>query len=270
MGSLMAARLAGAGHDLTVWNRTAARTAPLVEAGAAAAGTPAEAVGGVDLVITMLTGPQAVDEVFFGPAGAAEALANGNLVVEMSTIGPKAVAALRDRLPEGVRLVDAPVKGSLPAARSGELGIYAGGSDSDVAAAEDVLGVLGKVQHVGPLGTGAAVKLLVNIVLGTSFVMVGETLALADELGLDTELALSALEGTVVSPLIPRVRAKLAEPGATQFSLGLAEKDLRLVLEAGGAPNGVVAGAQEQLAAAMRDNLGDSDISAVLRHLRGR
>lgn len=270
MGSLMAARLVAAGHDLTVWNRTAARTAPLAEAGAHTADTPAEAVAGADLVITMLTGPEAVDEVFFGTGGAAEGLADGTLVVEMSTIGPKAVAALREQLSDGVRLVDAPVKGSLPAAGSGELGILAGGSGEDLAAAEDVLAVLGKVKHLGPLGTGASVKLLVNIVLGASFVMVGETLALADELGLNTELALTALEDTAVSPLVPRVRAKLAKPGVTQFALGLAEKDLRLVLEAGGLSNGVVAGARERLAAAMRDGLGDNDVSAVVGHLRSK
>lgn len=120
----------------------------------------------------------------------------------MSTIGPKAVAALRERLSDSVRLIDAPVKGSLPAASSGELD---------------------KGKHLGPLGTGASAKLLVNI---------------------------------VVSSLVPRVRAKPAQPGVTQFALRLAEKDLRLVLEAGGLPNGVVAGARERLAAATRDGLG--------------
>jgi 3-hydroxyisobutyrate dehydrogenase len=270
MGALMAARLLDAGHELTVWNRTAARTAPLVEAGASTAETPAKAVAGAEVVISMLTGPEAVADVYFGESGAAEGLAGGVLVVEMSTIGPKAVASLHEGLPEGVRLIDAPVKGSLPAAQSGELGIFAGGSDEDLAAAGEVLGVLGKVKHVGPVGAGASVKLLVNIVLGASFVMVGEALALSDELGLDTELALTALEGTVVSPLMPRVRKKLDDPGATQFSLGLAEKDLRLVLDAGGVAGGVVEGARQRLAAALADGLGDSDISAVLGHLRGK
>ncbi|MET1072378.1 MAG: NAD(P)-dependent oxidoreductase [Umezawaea sp.] len=270
MGALMAARLVEAGHELTVWNRTASRTSPLVEAGARAAGTPAEAVAGAEVVISMLTGPEAVDAVFFGENGAAGGLPTGALVIDMSTIGPKAVASLLAKLPEGARLVDAPVKGSLPAAESGELGIFAGGSEEDIAAAGEVLGLLGKVKHVGPVGAGASVKLLVNIVLGASFVMVGEAIALADELGLDTELALTALEGTVVSPLMPRVRKKLDDPGATQFSLGLAEKDLRLVLDEGGVPDGVVAGARHRLAAALEDGLGDNDISAVLGHLRGK
>lgn len=83
-------------------------------------------------------------------------------------------------------------------------------------------------------------------------------------------LVLTALEDTVVSSLVPRVRAKLAQPGVTQFALRLAEKDLRLVLESGGLPNGVVAGARERLAPAMRDGLGDDDISAVLGHVRSK
>ncbi|WP_030466406.1 NAD(P)-dependent oxidoreductase [Lentzea aerocolonigenes] len=267
MGALMATRLVAAGHDLTVWNRTADKTAPLVEAGATAAGTPAEAVAGAELVISMLFGPDAVREVY---ANAVEALKPGTIVVEMSTIGPQAVAELKETLPDGVRLIDAPVKGSLPAASSGELGIYAGAADADLADAADVLAVLGKVKHVGPTGAGASVKLLVNLVLGSSFVMVAEALALADSLGVETDAALTALEGTAVGSLIPRVRAKLENPGSTQFSLGLAEKDLRLVLDAGGVANGVAAGAQEKLAAAAADGLAENDISAVLNHVRGK
>ncbi|MFS8097173.1 NAD(P)-dependent oxidoreductase [Lentzea alba] len=267
MGSLMAARLVAAGHDLAVWNRTAERTAPLVEAGATAAGSPAEAVAGAELVISMLFGPEAVEEVY---ADAAEALKPGTIVVEMSTIGPDALAALKNALPDGVRLIDAPVKGSLPAASSGELGIYVGAEDADLAEAAEVLGVLGKVKHVGGPGAGASVKLLVNLVLGSWFVMVAEALALADKLGVETDAALTALEGTAVGSLVPRVRAKLENPGSTQFSLGLAEKDLRLVLDAGGVAGGVAAGAQEKFAAAVADGLAENDISAVLNHVRGK
>jgi len=268
MGSLMAARLVAAGNDVTAWNRTAARTAPLAEAGAQTADTPGKAVQGADFVLSMLTGPEAVGEVFGGDEGAASGLGGETVVVEMSTIGPDAVAALRERLPDGVRLVDAPVKGSLPAAKSGELAILAGGSAEDVAVAAPVLTTLGKVRHVGPLGAGASVKLLLNLVLGVSYVMVGEALALGDRLGVDTDLALDLLGDTVISPLIPHVRDKLANPGDTLFSLGLAEKDLRLVLEAGGVPDGVVAGARDRYAAAARDGLADENATAILNHLR--
>lgn len=268
MGSLMAARLVAANHEVTVWNRTADRTLPLAESGARTADTPAKAVASASVVISMLTGPEAVDDVYFRDGEAAAAVRDDALVIEMSTIGPAAVAALRAGLPDGARLVDAPVKGSLPAARSGELVILAGGSPDDVAAATEVLDALGKTRHVGPLGAGASLKLLVNLVLGSSYVMVAETLALADRLGVDTDLTLGLLEETVISPLIPSVRAKLADPGSTLFSLGLAEKDLRLVLEAGGVPDGVAAGARDRLGAAVRDGLAEENISAILNYLR--
>lgn len=161
------------------------------------------------------------------------------------------------------------MQGSLPRAQAGELKILAGGVEQDLAAVRGVLGVLGSVQHVGPLGSGAATKLVVNIALAASFVMVGEALALADRLGLDTDAALDALTGTVVAPLIPRVRERLADPAApTQFALALADKDLGLALDAGAVPDGVIAGARSRLAASRQAGLGDQDISAVLGYLR--
>jgi 3-hydroxyisobutyrate dehydrogenase len=263
----MAGRLIAAGHDVVVWNRTLSRTEPLEQAGGRVADSPAAAVADAEIVITMLTGPDAVVSVL---TAAAPGIRDGAVVVEMSTIGPKAVRQLRDLLPADVGLIDAPVKGSLPAAEKGELGIYVGGSDEHYQVCQAVLAELGKPRHLGPLGTGAQVKLVVNIALGSAFVLVAEAIQLADTLGLDVELALTALEGTAVSSLMPRVRAKLDNPGDTQFALGLAEKDLRLVIEEGVGSGGVVAGARAQLAAAMDAGLADADISSILGHLRAR
>ena len=193
----------------------------------------------------------------------------------MSTIGPTALAGLRAKLRPSVHLVDAPVKGSVPAATAGELEIYLGGDDADAAACAEPLGVLGHVTHVGPLGTGAAVKLLVNCVTITSFALVGEVLALADRLGVGTPAALDALAGTAIAPLVGRIRARLADPDApTEFALYLAEKDLTLALDhsavdrgagdggvagggaaGGGTGGGVIGGAHELLVAAQRDGL---------------
>jgi 3-hydroxyisobutyrate dehydrogenase-like beta-hydroxyacid dehydrogenase len=266
MGALMAARLVAAGHDLTVWNRTASRTAPLVEAGAAAAATPAEAVEGAEIVITMLADPTAVTEVL---AAAGPALAPGTVLVEMSTVGPDAVRALRALLPESVRLVDAPVQGSLPQARAGELKIVAGGDEKDIAAVSEPLSVLGTVNHVGPVGAGAAAKLVINTVTVSSMVLIGEALALADRLGLETGTALDALAGTAVGPMVNRVRDRLATPDApTQFALGLAEKDLGLVLDAGADADGVIGGARARMAAGKDHGLADRDFSAVVGYLR--
>ena len=130
MGTAIGRRVREAGHPLTVWNRTAARTTALVDAGAEAARTPVEAVRDADVVITMLTDAAAVRDALV-ESGAASALRPGATVVEMSTIGPQAVADLAGLLP-GVPLVDAPVAGSAGAAESGRLVVLAGGEATAV------------------------------------------------------------------------------------------------------------------------------------------
>ena len=119
MGAPMAARLLGAGHEVTVWNRTAERARPLVVQGASEASTPARAAVGADVVITMLADPHALEAVVFGDNGLAAALAPGQLYVDMSTVGLDAVRSAAERLPRGVTMVDAPVRGSIPQATSG-------------------------------------------------------------------------------------------------------------------------------------------------------
>jgi 3-hydroxyisobutyrate dehydrogenase len=113
----MAARLVAAGHDVAVWNRTATRTAPLVEQGARTAGSPALAADGAEAAITMLASPEALEEVVFGPDGLSSGLAGGTALIEMSTVGPDAVRGTANRLPTGVGLLDAPVLGSVPQQR---------------------------------------------------------------------------------------------------------------------------------------------------------
>ncbi|HEX6357937.1 NAD(P)-dependent oxidoreductase [Actinophytocola sp.] len=269
MGGLMAERLVSHGYQVSVWNRTKSKTEPLVSAGATAADTPADAVAECDFVITMLTGPDAVRDVLFGAGGAASAMRAGAVLIEMSTITPDTVAEIRAGLPAGTGLLDAPVKGSLPAASSGTLQILTGGDEKDVAAAADVLAVLGTVNHVGPSGAGSAAKLLVNIALCSSFVVFGEALALGDRLGLPTEVSLEALSTTVLGGVVPGVRGELDEPDApTRFSLSLAEKDLGLALAAGCVPDGAVAGARARLAAALAAGYGEKNLASVVRHLR--
>ena len=116
MGSRMSRRLLEAGHTLTVWNRTAERTAPLAELGAAVAVSPAEAAAEADVVITMLASPDALEEVVFGEEGLAQGLHAGQILMDMSTVGPDADGSVAARLPQSVSMVDAPVRGSLPEA----------------------------------------------------------------------------------------------------------------------------------------------------------
>src|SRR6266852_1280359 len=114
MGRPMASRLVCAGHDVIVWNRTADRTAPLAQEGAAVAPSPAKAAAGADFVITMLAAPEALEQVLFGTAGLASALSPGQVLIDMSTVGPDEVRSVAARLPKAASLVDAPVRGSVP------------------------------------------------------------------------------------------------------------------------------------------------------------
>lgn len=215
MGAAIACRLLGAGHRVTVWNRTVEKTEPLVAAGACAGSTPAEAAVGAEIVITMLTDASAVRDVVSRLAPRP-----GVTLVDMSTIGPAAVRALR--LPAGVGLVDAPVLGSVAAAAAGKLTVLAGG---DVDQVRPVLEVLGTVRRCGPLGSGAALKLVANTALIAGLSALADTLSVARALGVDAEVALSVVANGALSGAVARASA-----AGAAFPIGLAAKDLDLVL----------------------------------------
>jgi 3-hydroxyisobutyrate dehydrogenase-like beta-hydroxyacid dehydrogenase len=225
MGTPMARRLLDAGHPLVVWNRRAARTEPLVAAGARAAASPAEAVEGADVVITMLANGPALESVLFGPDGAARGLRSGACLVEMSTIGPAAVHGLAGRLPEGVGLVDAPVLGSVDKAASGGLTVLVGGECPGEV--EAVLARLGTVRRCGPLGSGAALKLVLNAGMISALAVLDETLRLARALELPAELVRDALAAGPLGRSLERARSRDA-----QFAVASAAKDLDLALAA--------------------------------------
>jgi 3-hydroxyisobutyrate dehydrogenase-like beta-hydroxyacid dehydrogenase len=235
MGTPMAGRLLNAGHDVTVWNRTAQRTALLADAGASVAKSPAEAAVGVEFVITMLATPFALGEVLFGADGLGPALSAGQTLIDMSTVGPDAFRSAAGRLPSGVAAVDAPVRGSIAEATDGRLHIYVGATDDQFEQVQPVLEVFGDVHHVGSAGAGAAMKLMVNTTLAASMVVVGEALALGRALGLDQT---SMLDVLAESPVGTTERAKRTnlETGhyPPSFKLSLAAKDMRLAVDAAG------------------------------------
>lgn len=234
MGSPMAARLLEAGHDVTVWNRTADKAQPLVERGARVADTPAAAATGVEVAITMVTGPGALDQVLFGPHGLAAALELGQVLVDMSTVGPDAVRSAARRLPGGVAMVDAPVRGSVPQATDGTLGILVGATAETLERVRPILELLGSVQHVGGLGAGAAAKLVVNSALGAVIATFGEALSLGEALGLRRTTLLDVLADSAVGAVAQSKRANVESNSyPPRFKLGLALKDLRLATEAG-------------------------------------
>jgi 3-hydroxyisobutyrate dehydrogenase-like beta-hydroxyacid dehydrogenase len=273
MGAPMAGRLLAAGHDVIVWNRSPEKAVSLAERGAKGADSPAEAAVGAEGVLTMLSTPEVVQDVLFRQ-GLADSMGEGSTLIEMSTIGPDAIGGIRDRLPPSVDMLDAPVFGSIDAAESGSLRIVVGGSDEAYERWAPVLQAMGTSLHVGPLGSGAGIKLVNNGSILAMAVAAGEALALADSLGFSQEVALEVLSQTPIGAIIEWKRAQI-ESGhyPPRFKLGLARKDEGLVVEAGrrgGLDLSVARAAEAALQGALDLGWEELDYGSVIAFLRGR
>jgi 3-hydroxyisobutyrate dehydrogenase-like beta-hydroxyacid dehydrogenase len=256
MGSRIARRLLDAGHELTVWNRTAAKAEPL---GVPVAATPAEAAAGAEVVITMVADPPALEAVTEGPEGVAGGAGQGTTMIEMSTVGPAAIKRLRSALT--VPVLDAPVLGSLSEAESGTLSVFVGGEREVFDRHRELLETLGKPIYLGPSGSGAAAKLVANSTLINVIGAVGEALALADALGLSREAAFEVLGTTALAAQAERRRPALeSHEYPPRFPLRLARKDADLIAQLG-LDLRVTKAASSWLAEA---GDGDQDYSAVL------
>lgn len=259
MGTAMARRFLAQGHQVTVWNRTPSRSEELAAEGAVAARSPARAVDGAQLVVTMLSDAAAVTTVLTGPDGAAPHLGTDTVLAQMSTIGTEATAELAAALPPSVRLLDAPVKGSVPQVRDGVLTIFTGGADADIDAAADVLSQLGTIRRCGGIGTGSAVKLVVNAAMISAVAALAEVMGVADSLDVPANLAREVLSETPLAGALKRVDA----PGAA-FPISLAAKDLGLAV-AGRQDAAVLRAVRDRLAEA---GSGDQDVSAIVADVR--
>jgi 3-hydroxyisobutyrate dehydrogenase len=270
MGEPMAAHVARAGHDLTVWNRTPGKASALVSLGAREAPTVADAVRDADVVVTMLFGPDAVREVI---RDVVDAVPGGALVIDASTVGP-AVAREIGALVKarGHRFVDAPVAGSVGPATDGTLGVLAGGDPADYAAAEPLLHLWGdpaKVRHLGPVGSGSAMKLVINLTLGVAMGGVGEALRLAGDLGVDRTAALDVIATGPLGISVNTKRAMLdsGEFRPTGFSLDLMTKDLALAVTAADGDLALTEAALAAARAAIAAGHGEDDYAALAGHI---
>ena len=274
MGTPMARRLLRAGHDLVVWNRSPERTVALAQEGAAVAPSPAQAAAGADFIITMVATPEALDQVLFGTAGLAATLPPGQVVIDMSTVGPDEIRSVSDRLPKAAVLVDAPVRGSVPQATSGHLDIFVGATDEHYDRVRPILESLGSVRHAGGPGSGAAMQLVANLALGAAIVALGEALSLGESLELRRGMLLDALTDSPIGPIVAANRTNV-ESGqfAPTFKLRYAANDLRLVMEAAAARGRDLKQARANRAwldeAAAR-GAGDLDLSAVVATIAER
>ena len=212
MGRGMAARLAAAGHELRVWNRTAARATSLVQNGLGVAGTPAEAAEGAAAVFAMLADDEASRAVWLGPDGALAAMASGATAVECSTLSAAWVAELSAAAAgRKLRYIDCPVTGLPEAAAAGELGLLVGAEVADLDAARPLLDTLGReIIHFGPVGAGTAYKLTVNLMGAVQIAGVAEGLAMARAAGLDPAQVAEALaKGQAASPQVVRTAGRI-------------------------------------------------------------
>lgn len=271
MGSRIARRLLDVGHEVVVWNRTPSRAEPLVAAGAASAASAADAARRAEAVLTVLADPDALEAVTEGPDGIAAGAGGDTTVIEMSTVGPESIRWLASNLSAEAGLLDAPVLGSLGEAESGSLHVFVGGSDDLFERWSPLLSGLGSPIYVGPLGAGASAKLVANATLVGTLTLLGEILALADGLGITREVAFRVLAETPMAAQAERRRVSL-ERGEfpLHFSLALARKDARLIVEAAratGVDARVLVAAAEWFAEADDAGLGDRDYSEVLNRI---
>lgn len=236
MGSGMSMNLLKAGFPLTVWNRTASKMKPLIDAGAVSAGSPREVAERSDIVIDIVTDSPDVEEVLLGPNGVIHGASPGKIVIDMSTISPTVTRRIAAELArKGVKMLDAPVSGGDTGARSGTLSIMVGGEAEDFEECLPIFQTMGKnIVHVGGHGMGQMVKLCNQILVGTNVLAVAEALMFASKAGVDLEKAFVAVSGGAAGSWqltnngVKMMKGDL-EPG---FKVKDYLKDLRLIMEA--------------------------------------
>jgi len=236
MGLPMARNLVTAGFDVRGVNRSPARSAELAAAGGTACSTPAEAVEGADVVITMLPDSPDVEAVLLGEDGVIARAAPGTLLIDMSTIAPAVsralAAAARTR---SIRPLDAPVSGGEAGAIEGKLSIMVGGEAADFAAAADIFAALGTtIVHVGPDGAGQTVKAANQLIVAGNIQLFAEAMVFLDAHGVDLPSAVEVLNGGLAgSTVITRKKANMLDHRfAPGFRIELHHKDLGIVTQA--------------------------------------
>jgi 3-hydroxyisobutyrate dehydrogenase/2-hydroxy-3-oxopropionate reductase len=278
MGRPMVGHLLDAGFPVTVYNRTVERCAPVAERGAVVAETPAAVAAAADVTITMIADGAAAEAVYHGDDGVLAGLSAGDLVLEMSTIGPEVARRLATSCAErGAELLDSPDSGSSPAARDAQLVAMVGGEAAAFQRARPVLEAMTRAQHhLGASGAGAAMKLSVNALIGVTNLALSEVLVAAERSGIPRDRALDVLADSAIgSPYITYKREAFLDPDSVEvfFTVRLLKKDLGLALELGRStdvPMLSIAVADEALTLAAASGYGEDDVVRMADVLRGR
>jgi 3-hydroxyisobutyrate dehydrogenase len=273
MGSAIAARLLELGHQVTIWNRTAAKTKPLADAGANVAADPSAIAAASEAIITILTDGAAIEAVYNGPSGLLSGDVQGKLFIEMSTVPPSVETALAPKVrARHATFVECPVGGSTAPARQGKLLGLMGAEPADAARARPIVEQLcRKVEHCGPVGAGSSMKLAINLPLMVGWQAYAEAFAIARDVGWEPKRLLDLFVDSNGANNGIKMRADMIvammenrDPGATTFSIANAVKDLKTMVDTGTAKGADMPATKAALAAleeANRSGLGALDAS---------
>jgi 3-hydroxyisobutyrate dehydrogenase len=275
MGSSIAQRLISLGHEVAIWNRSSAKAKPLTDAGARLAASPAGLVEGCEITIVMLLNDNATEMVYRGTNGILQGKLAGKLIVDMSTVRPETMKSNGLAVSrQGGAFVECPVGGSTGPAKEGKLLGLVGGTNADISRATPLLEQLcRRIEHVGELGSGATIKLAINLPLLVYWQALGEALKICKPLGLPPDRLIDILSDTAGTPTAMKGRGPFIAnmlggkpPGETAFGLSAAKKDLATAVQFAASLDAqlpVTATALACYEAAEAAGLGDADATAV-------
>lgn len=272
MGSRIVKRLLDAGHQVSGYNRTRAKAEPLIRAGMQWKDTPREVAQAADFIFSMVMDTAALSSVADGPDGIVAGLSSGKIYIDMSTVSPRLSRDLAERVAAvGAQMLEAPVGGSAPAAESGTLFIYVGGSAEGLEKVRPILEQLSqKIIHVGESGQAVATKIAINLNLPAQLISLFEGLLLAERSGVPRAEALDALLNSVAASMAMKYRAPfiLKMPDEVWFSASMMRKDIRLALELGeelGVSLRTAELVSEMLEQAVEAGWGDEDFAVLFK-----
>ncbi len=274
MGNRMAANLQKEGYQLYVYNRTKEKASSLIKDGAIWCSTPKELGEHSDIVITMLSTPEVVKEIAKGENGLLFGMKENNLWVNCSTVNPSFTIEMAQLAKDHqIQYLDAPVAGTKGPAENGELLFLVGGDEANIKEASPLFEILGKkTLHLGNVGKGSAMKMLINQLLGQSMVAFAESIVMGEAMGLEKETLFNVLLNTpVVAPVMAAIRPKLENGNyEPNFPLQWIQKDLHLS-SISAYENGVATpnlnATKEIFAQAKQHGFGHLDFTAVYEFL---
>ncbi|MFV8268309.1 NAD(P)-dependent oxidoreductase [Flavobacterium sp. GT2N3] len=273
MGNPMVMNLLKAGFEVSVFNRTKEKEAPLMAAGAKSASSLQDLMETCDVVLTMLSNDAAVKEVLEGPTGLLSKTNQGKTIINMSTVAPETSRYLNTICNHNqVHFIDAPVSGSVKPAQDGSLIILVGASTTDYEVAKPIFDVLGKIAiHVGDPGVASSAKLAINYLLGLNLQGLAETVLFAEKNGVSKEDMLNIINQGACSNGITNIKTPsiLNDSYPAAFALKHLVKDLRLAKEAG-LDSPLIHPLYDSYAAAEEEGLGDQDVMAIISSLKSK